>query len=71
MNMFPLRPAVLPEAVRPVLDDLCGFRHVFRHSYDYSLNLQKLQQLWDLWRQDGPAVVTALRAFADSLPTAV
>lgn len=68
-NMPPLRPAVLPVSVRPVLRDLCGFRHVFRHSYDYPFDTQKLQDLRLRWAAQGPQVVAALKAFAQALPT--
>jgi len=32
LDMAPLRPAVLPEEVRHIVDNLRGFRHVFRHA---------------------------------------
>jgi hypothetical protein len=65
-----IRPAVLPEAVRPLLNELRSFRHLFRHSYDFQLDPVRLNALTSSWRTGGPAVLTALRIFADWLSTA-
>lgn len=62
-----VRPAVLPEALRPLLNELRSFRHLFRHSYDFQLDPQRLNNLTRAWHAGGPAVTSALRAFADWL----
>lgn len=49
----PVRPAVLPEAVRPLLADLLAFRHLFRHGYDLSLDQEKVVALFTRWDKDG------------------
>jgi hypothetical protein len=67
LDLSPLRPAVLPAALRPLLDDLRGFRHRFRHSYDYPLDAEKVQELRQRWLKGGPQVCAALRAFAEEL----
>lgn len=59
-----LRPAVLPSRVRPLLNELRSFRHVFRHSYDFHLDPRKLNTLVADWRAGAAAVTAALRAFA-------
>lgn len=59
-----LRPAVLPELTRPLLNELRGFRHVFRHSYDYVLDPVKLNRIVQDWQSDGAVVTDALEAFA-------
>lgn len=69
LNVPPLRPAVLPLAARPFLHDLCGFRHIFRHSYDYPLEAYKIRDLRTRWQSEGPAILAALKSFADALPT--
>lgn len=35
LDIKPLRPAVLSEQLRSVLGDLLGFRHLFRHAYEF------------------------------------
>lgn len=59
-----VRPAVLPEELRPLLNDLRSFRHVFRHSYDFRLDPLKLNALVVAWREHGGAVSAALEGFA-------
>ncbi len=67
LDISPLRPAVLPAALKPFLDELRGFRHVFRHSYDYGLDPAKVATLRQRWLSDGGGVIQALRDFADGL----
>jgi hypothetical protein len=62
-----VRPGVLPEAVRPMLNDLRSFRHIFRHSYDFQLDARKLNGLVESWRAQGPEVLDGLSRFAASL----
>lgn len=38
-----IRPAVFPQELRGILNELRGFRHVFRHSYDFEIDPKKLQ----------------------------
>jgi hypothetical protein len=65
-----IRPAVLPAQVRPLLNELRSFRHLFRHSYEFQLDPVRLNSLTGSWRAGGPAVLTAMRTFADWLTTA-
>jgi len=58
-----VRPAVLPVQVRPLLNELRSFRHVFRHSYDFQLDPLKLNALVADWREGAAAVTKALRDF--------
>jgi hypothetical protein len=67
LDLSPLRPAVLPAPLRPLLDDLRGFRHRFRHGYDYPLDAEKVQELRQRWLKGGAQVCAALRAFAEEL----
>jgi hypothetical protein len=59
-----VRPRVLPEVLRPWLNELRSFRHVFRHSYDFELDPHKLNHLVESWRRSGPALLEALRQFS-------
>lgn len=69
LDVPPVRPAVLPPGIRPLLSDLCGFRHIFRHSYDYTLDTAKLIALRTCWQAKGPDVIAALKSFAETLPS--
>jgi hypothetical protein len=62
-----LRPAVLPPNLRPVLNDLRGFRHIFRHSYDFELDVGRLQELYRRWAAFANPFMIALEAFRQSL----
>ena len=54
-----LRPAVLPEAARSLLGELLGFRHVFRHAYDFKLDNAKIVALWNRWSKENVSVKQA------------
>ncbi len=54
-----VRPAVLSDTTRTVLDDYCAFRHVVRNVYTFNLRPARLQELatalpdcYDLLSQD-------------------
>ena len=40
-----IRPKLLSRESRLVLDELRGFRHIFRHAYDYELNPDRVKSL--------------------------
>ncbi|MFZ5452009.1 MAG: hypothetical protein ACOZF2_09105 [Thermodesulfobacteriota bacterium] len=40
-----IRPPLLTSRSYPLLNELRGFRHVFRHAYDYKLSADRLAQL--------------------------
>lgn len=40
-----IRPGILSEKSHLILGELMGFRHVFRHAYDYNLSSEKLKSL--------------------------
>ena len=67
LNIKSLRPAVLPEDLRSVLGDLLGFRHLFRHAYDFKLDKSKTVALWKRWSQENASVKEALTLFANEL----
>ncbi|MEJ5250927.1 MAG: hypothetical protein HPY54_07475 [Chthonomonadetes bacterium] len=66
-------PTIRPRLVSPdslkLLDDLRGFRHVFRHSYTYTLDPQRVAQLrqtvldrWNVVQED----LTRFQQFLES-----
>ena len=67
LDIKSLRPAVLPEQVRVVLGELLGFRHVFRHAYDYELDPARTVELWNRWLVENAAVKQSLTLFAIEL----
>ena len=62
-----VRPAVLPADLRGFLNDLRGFRHLFRHSYDFQLDPEKLSHLVRDWTAARPDLLAALTRFRDGL----
>ena len=54
-------------ASRPLLGDLLGFRHVFRHAYELMLDETKTSALWRRWLAEGAAVKDALAHFSSLL----
>jgi uncharacterized protein YutE (UPF0331/DUF86 family) len=62
-----LRPAVLPEEARSLLGEMLGFRHVFRHAYDFKLDKSKTITLWKRWSYENVSVKQALTLFANKL----
>ena len=67
LNIKSLRPAVLPEETRSLLGDLLGFRHLFRHAYDFKLAQSKTVALWSRWSLENTLVKQALTHFANEL----
>jgi hypothetical protein len=57
----------LPEQARSVLGDLLGFRHLFRHAYDFKLDKDKTVALWNHWSHESVVVMQALAGFASDL----
>jgi len=62
-----VRPAVVFESSRRTLNDLRGFRHVFRHSYDLDLDRERLVRVAQGWRREKWTVLKALGDFKDFL----
>ena len=50
-----------------MLADLLGFRHLFRHAYDFTLDEAKTVALWRRWQKEGAPIKDSLRAFAQEL----
>ena len=62
-----VRPAVLPSDLRNFLNDLRGFRHVFRHAYEFELDAEKLKLLVRDWNEARTSLVSAVSRFRDNL----
>lgn len=62
-----LRPAVLPEQLRSPLADMLGFRHLFRHAYEFQLDQAKTVALWNRWSVENASVKQSLTHFANEL----
>jgi hypothetical protein len=67
LDIKSLRPAVLPEEVRSLLGDFVGFRHLFRHAYDFKLDRAKTVALWSRWSLENGPVKQSLTLFANEL----
>jgi len=62
-----IRPAVIPQDLRGVLNDLRGFRHVFRHAYEYELDPEKIALLIRDWNKARTQLISSLDLFRESL----
>ena len=62
-----IRPAVLPVELRGFLNDLRGFRHVFRHAYEFELDAEKVKVLAGNWSKARTPLLSALARYRDSL----
>ena len=67
LEIKPLRPAVLPEQLRPLLGELLGFRHLFRHAYELKIDQGKTVALWNRWANENTSVKESLTEFANEL----
>jgi hypothetical protein len=67
LDIEPLRPAVLPEELRSLFADLLGFRHLFRHAYEFKLDQAKTVALWNRWSAENASVKHSLNSFANEL----
>ena len=62
-----VRPAVLPVELRGFLNDLRGFRHVFRYTYEFELDAEKLSLLLRDWKKSSQPLISSLMRFRDDL----
>jgi hypothetical protein len=62
-----IRPAVLSAKVRQLVDEMLRFRHLFRHSYDFRIDPERLRMLSDQWKKGHQEVVNELERFGNHL----
>jgi len=62
-----LRPPLLSEGSFKVLDELRGFRHVFRHAYSYGLDGEKVKNLATRVLEAKGNIMKDIKAFRDAL----
>ncbi len=67
LDMAPVRSRIFADELRPVLNDLRGFRHLFRHAYDFQLDARRLEMLMKDWHQHRGQILESLSAFAAGL----
>lgn len=67
LDLPPLRPVVLMNESRPLMGDLLGFRHLFRHAYEFTLDKDKTLALWRRWQGESGAVKDSLKDFSNLL----
>ena len=58
-----VRPPVLSDNLRKLMQELRGFRHLFRHGYDFELDRARLLSLIEQWNTAKTRAIEALRAF--------
>jgi hypothetical protein len=62
-----IRPGILSEKSHTILIELMGFRHVFRHAYDYNLSAEKLKILKEKVLHHYPDLESDIRKFKEFL----
>ena len=62
-----IRPSVISKESFLLLDELRGFRHVFRSSYMFELDAERLHLLTSKWNRGKKRVVQDVRTFCSSL----
>lgn len=62
-----IRPRLLSEECYFILDELRGFRHIFRHSYDYELSPARVEDLKNNFITGWDKIQTDLKTFEDFL----
>lgn len=67
LDLSPLRPPLLGDPARSLLNDLLGFRHLFRHSYDFTLDADRVLSLWQRWQTEGGVVLSDISRFRQLL----
>ncbi len=63
LNIKDVRPALLSEAGYRILNELRGFRHVFRHAYSYGLDDERVSALLHKVLLQEDAVIKDLQTF--------
>lgn len=66
MSMFEAkenRPSLFSEDMKPDLKNYLGFRHVFRHSYGYKIEWQKVKPLFEALETNWDKVRNAIMDF--------
>jgi len=71
LNMPGIRPRVLTKESYIVLDELRGFRHIFRHSYDYKLSPDRVKDLKQKLLTNWGIIGRDLKVFVDFLQKAI
>jgi uncharacterized protein YutE (UPF0331/DUF86 family) len=66
-----IRPRILTTTSYQLLNELRGFRHIFRHAYDYELDEGRLRQLKAKMMKGWTAVEKDLANFGDFLQEAL
>jgi hypothetical protein len=62
-----VRPALISEKSYTILDELRGFRHVFRHAYSYGLDDERVSFLLRRVLEKKDVLTSDLKAFRDSV----
>ncbi|MBI1987792.1 MAG: hypothetical protein HYS70_05545 [Nitrospinae bacterium] len=66
-----IRPFLLSEESYRIMDELRGFRHIFRHSYDYELSPKKIEDLKELLLKRWEIIDKDLTIFGEFLEKAL
>ena len=71
LNIKDVRPALLSEAGYRMLNELRGFRHVFRHAYSYGLDEERVNALLRKALNKEDTVIKDLQTFRKNIASFV
>lgn len=71
LDLQEIRPPVLTPASKKLLNELRGFRHLFRHSYDFEIDQARLIQLIELWHKESETATNSLDTFQSLLISSI
>lgn len=63
LEIHGIRPSLIGEDAFRHLDELRGFRHVFRHAYSHGLDEERVRMLLDRTLQHQPHILEEIRSF--------
>ena len=67
LNIKGVRPALLSEAGYRILNELRGFRHVFRHAYNYGIDEERVSALLRKILEQKDPVIEDLQTFRNTI----
>ncbi|MBU0701527.1 hypothetical protein KKE26_09615 [bacterium] len=62
-----IRPTVISRESFAILDEMRGFRHVFRSSYMFTLDVERLNLVVNRWQKGKDRVITDVKHFLEIL----
>lgn len=62
-----VRPSVISKEIFPILDEMRGFRHVFKSSYAFSLDREKVLMVAKRWQENKNIILKETNEFMNKI----